>query len=367
MDVLVKWESGGINVVSSEDIEPIIKNSVLRVGAKIKMYWPPEKQYYFGTIINTEGYYSEDNIPLSTSPASDARNNDPTCIQHCEFQKCKTEVFAACERCLALLCWNHFEANENCTRHGDLSNKYFENGRKEQNTESNKEVKIRVNKKKIAHELRTKGKAYVSPATKKAIRAKFIKPRCDPSNKCGKECNNIDDEQRKNIFDAFYDCNSLQLQREFIVRYVEAQDVKRKRTKADNSRRTRTYNYNLPSANSKTNVCKTMFLNTLGISEKTLRTAISKQTDEGVVEKERRGGRYKQLKEKDEKVRASVLQHIQRFPRMDSHCLTVKKMFSLYKEENPGKDTMCSYHTYRKVFRSLNLSFHHPKKEQCSL
>nr|CAI5819112.1 unnamed protein product [Callosobruchus analis] len=28
---------------------------------------------------------------------------------------------------------------------------------------------------------------------------------------------------------------------------------------------------------------------------------------------------------------------------------------------------MCSYHTYRRVFRSLSLSFHHPKKDQCSL
>lgn len=42
-------------------------------------------------------------------------------------------------------------------------------------------------------------------------------------------------------------------------------------------------------------------------------------------------------------------------------------MFSLYQEENAGKSTMCSYHTYRRVFRSLNLSFHHPKKDQCSL
>nr|CAI5849897.1 unnamed protein product [Callosobruchus analis] len=47
--------------------------------------------------------------------------------------------------------------------------------------------------------------------------------------------------------------------------------------------------------------------------------------------------------------------------------LTVRKMFSLYEEENAGKDTMCSYHTYRRVFESLNLSFHHPKKGQCSL
>ncbi|CAH2014687.1 unnamed protein product [Acanthoscelides obtectus] len=32
-----------------------------------------------------------------------------------------------------------------------------------------------------------------------------------------------------------------------------------------------------------------------------------------------------------------------------------------------GRQPQCSYHIYRRVFKSLNLSFHHPKKGQCSL
>nr|CAH7767959.1 unnamed protein product [Callosobruchus chinensis] len=501
MDVLVKWKSGSLNVVSSKDIKPVIKNSVLRRGVEVKMYWSPEKRYYVGTVISTatESDDSDDNIPLSAllkrekqsssskmnvpkdksdsdediplsvlkdsltiadfvprlqvdcdthidkipiqapsevnlaaistqnmeehlSISYNANSNDyfsrsttdmdyPMNVQNCEVLSCKGEVFAACGRCNVLLCWNHFEINDNCNRHGNFSdyrlkNDLCETGVTESSadkplsaTGSSRSVDdvfskyavdgekretpfkkvVRTNKKKIAHQLRIRGKSYVSSATRKPKPGKIMKPRCDQS-KCIQECISIDEEQRKNMFEAFYGTGSLQLQREFIVRYVEAQKVKRRRTQADNSRRTLTLSYTLPKGNGKVSVCKTMFINTLGISEKTLRTAMSKRTEEGVVEKERRGGRIKDLKEKDEKVRGSVLEHIQRFPRMESHyCrksttreylyadLTVKKMFSLYEEENAGKDTMCSYHTYRRVFRSLNLSFHHPKKDQCSL
>ncbi|CAH1979594.1 unnamed protein product [Acanthoscelides obtectus] len=40
-------------------------------------------------------------------------------------------------------------------------------------------------------------------------------------------------------------------------------------------------------------------------------------------------------------------------------------MYYFYVQE--GRQPQCSYHTYRRVFKSLNLSFHHPKKDQCSL
>nr|CAI5849899.1 unnamed protein product [Callosobruchus analis] len=141
---------------------------------------------------------------------------------------------------------------------------------------------VRTNEKKIAHQLRIQGKSYVSHATSIPKPGKIMKSRCD-QNKCIKECVSIDEEQRKNTFEAFYGTCSLQLQRQFIVRYVEAQKVKRKRTQADNSRRTLTFSYTLPKGNVKVGVCKTMFINTLGISEKTLRTTMSKRTEEGVV------------------------------------------------------------------------------------
>ncbi|KAG5870451.1 hypothetical protein JTB14_027069 [Gonioctena quinquepunctata] len=36
----------------------------------------------------------------------------------CEVKKCFAEVFSACHRCLALLCWEHFQKNQTCVDHG---------------------------------------------------------------------------------------------------------------------------------------------------------------------------------------------------------------------------------------------------------
>ncbi|CAG9772291.1 unnamed protein product [Ceutorhynchus assimilis] len=122
-----------------------------------------------------------------------------------------------------------------------------------------------------------------------------------------------------------------------------------------------------------------MFLNMLGNSEKTMRTALSKRTEEEIVEPDRRGGRHEMLEENDAKMRAAALEQIQKFPRMESHScrqsstreylhqyLTVEKIHYFYQNDNINQP-QCSYHTYRRIFKSLNLSFHPPKKDQCSL
>ncbi|CAH1976397.1 unnamed protein product [Acanthoscelides obtectus] len=109
-----------------------------------------------------------------------------------------------------------------------------------------------------------------------------------------------------------------------------------------------------------------------------MRAALNKLNDEGIVRPDARGGRHASLREKDSATRSAVLAHIQLFPRMESHfCrqsttreylhpdLTIKKMYYFYVQE--GRQPQCSYHTYRRVFKSLNLSFHHPKKDQCNL
>ena len=62
-----------------------------------------------------------------------------------------------------------------------------------------------------------------------------------------------------------------------------------------------------------------MFLNTLNISDKTVRTALDKKQLTGTIEKDRRGGRPKSLAEEDKIKRDAILQHINRFPRMESH------------------------------------------------
>lgn len=194
-----------------------------------------------------------------------------------------------------------------------------------------------------------------------------------------KKCGMFTEDQRKEIMKHFYRLGNLQLQREFICRHVIIKESKVKKT---NSRRQQTYLYCVTLNGILTPVCKKLFLNTLAISEKMMRTSLSKLALTGSVEKEKRGGRKECLKSRDDQICSDIRAHILRFPKVESHyCrqktsreylnaeLTLVKMYDMYKQEaiEKGINTIASITTYRKIFNSLNLSFHTPKKDQCTL
>lgn len=120
-----------------------------------------------------------------------------------------------------------------------------------------------------------------------------------------------------------------------------------------------------------------MFLNTLAISEKSVRTAIDKLKDTGVVENDRRGGRQGVYVFEDAEKRAKIQRHLNRFPRVESHyCrkdsskeylhpdLTLRKMYNSFLQEYKTK---VSFTLYRSIFKEMNLSIHRPKKDLCGL
>ena len=89
-----------------------------------------------------------------------------------------------------------------------------------------------------------------------------------------------------------------------------------------------------------------MFLNTVGISERQIRTALSKTNSYGMVESEKRGGVDKIRAELAKIMKQGVGDHINRFPRTESHyCrknnnrqylaedLTVRRMYEMYCSE----------------------------------
>ena len=104
-------------------------------------------------------------------------------------------------------------------------------------------AKINENKKMKAHESRSRSEEYVSVKTGKIDHARYdVKPRCRHIGyeKIGRECSKFSEEERKEINKAFYATESLQLQREYIVRYVKQTPVKQ-RTRIDcSSRRSHT-------------------------------------------------------------------------------------------------------------------------------
>lgn len=128
------------------------------------------------------------------------------------------------------------------------------------------------------------------------------------------------------------------------------------------------------SENSEPRCVKSFFLGTLAISEKVLRTAISKLSDVGMVELDKRGGRVETNQIRDKDIRQLVDSHIERFPRIESHfcrqntdreylCsdLTLTKMHRMFCKEQSDDRTSVSFTYYSKIFKEKNLSFHHPK------
>lgn len=60
-------------------------------------------------------------------------------------------------------------------------------------------------------------------------------------------------------------------------------------------------------------------MNTLRISDRTVRRNLSKVKESNVIEKEKMGGRPTALKNRDITVREAIKNNINRFPRMESH------------------------------------------------
>lgn len=348
---------------------------------------------------------SSDEEPFANIELSD--REDRTYVQTCEVPRCKAEVFSSCFRCSILLCWKHFsEDPPTCEKHRNSDNDSDDSTsnsikKRPLKRELNKKIKkpedfevegapreyenvtiARVNKKKTAQKLRRSGKEYVSVDTKKTVKGRALGPSCDTDwcRKGGRQCGQFCEESRQAIFEDFYKLCDLQLQREYIARYVQQVPKKSSTTGKTDSRRQNTNFFFLPLEGSAVKVCRRLFINTLGISERTVRTVLAKCESTGVIKKDRRGGRCSADIVKDEANRKLIRDHINRFQRVESHyCrkdttreylhsdLTLRKMYTMFIEELGSNTDKPCFTSYRAVFKTMNLSFHRPKKDQCGL
>uniref|UniRef100_A0A8D8X2V7 Uncharacterized protein n=1 Tax=Cacopsylla melanoneura TaxID=428564 RepID=A0A8D8X2V7_9HEMI len=239
--------------------------------------------------------------------------------------------------------------------------------------------KKRENKQKMMKVRRNTGLPYTREKSMNIVGPRSVKQRCrgEPCEKAKRACKLFSEEERSEIFQDYWNLGNVALQRQFISRHVTINNKKVSTTV--NSRRQKSATYTLSRLGTKETVCKKFFLNTLSISEAVVKTTMDKLQDTGVLQPERRGGRTTLNAERDEKKKKLILAHINRFPRVESHyCrsdtkreylhpdLTLNKMFEIYKSDNP-EEHIGSRENYRKLFASLNLSFHSPKKDQCTL
>ena len=153
-------------------------------------------------------------------------------------------------------------------------------------------------------------------------------------------------------------------------------------TKTDGaSRRANTVKYFLIDQQPENQVCQSMFLTTLAISEKKARVILQKKStsNTSIALGDKRGKHGQQRKVPEEDVNR-IKRHIESFPSYESHycrtksskkylspSLTISQMYRMYVDKCRAENiTPTKDHTYRKVFNeNFNLSFHPPTKDTC--
>ncbi|CAK1602117.1 unnamed protein product [Parnassius mnemosyne] len=234
--------------------------------------------------------------------------------------------------------------------------------------------------KNVRKRQRNSGEQYVS-RTGKTVAAKSIKPPC--TEKCRLKCRNkITEEQRQEIFECYWGLGSLQRQRDFLNSCLITLKVPYRRVK-EGAAKARNQNcvFNFTVNGETKRTCKTFFLNSLGISERTLRTVIEGKNSSGtgVIPQDKRG-KHAHHNQVNPEIMQSVRDHINSVPRIESHYtranttrefidggLTVKELHRNYVSSR-GTMPSATFDTYYRIFNTeFNLSFFVPKKDQCDL
>lgn len=223
---------------------------------------------------------------------------------------------------------------------------------------------------------RMQGKSYVGKSQNGGEVAKEPRnmgPGCE-SAACRKSskrfCNVITEKDRQDIFQFFWQRMDWDERKIYVAGLVDSTPVERRRSAAENSRRSTTLSYHLKVGGERKMVCKTMFLATLGIGEWSVQHWV--QVGEP-KEKTRRIPRN----EAHESLRA----FLRDLPKVPSHyCRSssskmylepvfqsisdLHRVYSRHCEEQL-LTTPLSRQVFAEEFNQLNLALYHPKKDQC--
>ena len=217
---------------------------------------------------------------------------------------------------------------------------------------------------------RNTGQEYTT-RKEKVHRAKALGQGCGDKSRL--RCHDkISDSSRELIFHSFWKLGDINQERSFINERVREKE--KKVSKVGQSRRTRTFQWTFQLHGETHVVCKTFFLSALDISYRFVSTALSKRSACSTTSPEKRGKHSNRPHKVDEE-RDAIKGHINRFPRVESHCcrkstyrqylgaqLSISKLYDLYVQERKQEGIKPASKTVRKDF---NLGFHVPLKDRC--
>ncbi|XP_045455137.1 uncharacterized protein LOC123666182 [Melitaea cinxia] len=233
-------------------------------------------------------------------------------------------------------------------------------------------------KKNVLKRIKNSGKEYISRSGKK-VDAKVMKPPCN----CRLQCRTkFSDEMRKEIFESYWNLASLQRQRDFLWSCVQLSNISCRRVKNVEKPRKPNCSFSFLKNGQSIKICKRFLVNTLDISERTLRTVIEALQSSSSMAPVDNRGKHKNRKTTDPEILLSIENHINSIPRIESHYLrantsrefidgglTIAEMHRNYVEQRVQLNKeAASYDTYAYVFNTkFNISFFVPKKDQCDL
>lgn len=201
-------------------------------------------------------------------------------------------------------------------------------------------------------------------------------------DKCKWKCAMVIPEaKRRELFDNYWKLGDITRQREFIARSSEVIKPSHRFTMKNEPR---TFNsaffFNINDA--KKRVCKQFFVNTLGISDRTVRTVKRKLDDNGFLEGDQRGKHSNRINTLERHRKEAVTEFIKKIPRTESHYLraqttkeyidgsrSLSHIFKDYDAEEKAKGANpVSESSFKRIFYTeFNIALFIPKKDQCSL
>ena len=200
---------------------------------------------------------------------------------------------------------------------------------------------------------------------------------------CRRKCNNfIDKECQQNIRNEYWQIQSEEDKMQFLQRYIERESKAVTKTNTDKeNKRKYTFKYFLPKESQEMQqVCIDIFLKTLGVTERRVKTVRSRKYDANLSYDEsiRHGNALKPPNNKfPDAVINSIHEHIKRFPTVPSHYQR-KDSKRYYFEKGLSRGKLCdsynaqpgvktaSLSTYKRVLPEYNIGFHTPKKDACT-
>ncbi|CAK1598166.1 unnamed protein product [Parnassius mnemosyne] len=235
--------------------------------------------------------------------------------------------------------------------------------------------------KNVMKKLRNEGKSYVS-TSKKIVPARKIKNAC--FEKCKLKCSTMFTEaERMSIFDDYWSLGSILKQWNYISNCIEDIKPKYRYVREGGTREKRRYNsafyFNLHEE--KIRVCKLFFKNTLGITDRPIRTVLDKKNKfAGNLLADDNRGKHKNHAKVDDTIRKAIKEHIDSIPRMDFHYCratsskeyidggrSIVDIHKDYIEICKSKNIPYGNYTlfYRIFTEEYNISLFQPKKDRC--